>query len=79
MPGQGETQWMLGFSLAFPSKGPRISMAGVTCLTFHPIVILVERSFLGEKVDAKMGAHPALTHFPLILRLMEARIPHQCG
>ena len=37
-------------------------MAGVTCLTFHPTVILVEGSFLGEKVDAKMGVHPALTH-----------------
>ena len=37
-------------------------MAGVTCLTFHPTVILVEGSFLGEKVDAKTGVHPALTH-----------------
>lgn len=31
-------------------------MAGVTCLTSYPMVTLVEGSFLGVKVDAKMGS-----------------------
>lgn len=47
---------LLLVSLAYPSQGPRTSMAGVTCLTSYPRVTLVEGSFLGVKVDAKMGS-----------------------
>ena len=43
---------LLLVSLAFPSPGPRTSMAGVACLTSYPMVTLVEGSFLGVKVDA---------------------------